>query len=118
MSLLRCTAGGIEADQETATRAKPPAPPPIIQSLEALVASAGDGKAIKVKVNAMSVAAQPIQADTAEVRRLRTLYRLLAELSQAKALEDVYDAALTSLLEATFADRAAILLFDDAGLRR
>ena len=52
------------------------------------------------------------------VRRLRTLYKLLAALSQARALEDVYNAALTSLLEATSADRAAILLFDDDGVIR
>jgi len=66
----------------------------------------------------MSVIAQPTVADAAEVRRLRTLYRLLADLSRAKALEDVYEAALASLLDATSADRAAILLFDDDGVIR
>ncbi len=50
-----------------------------------------------------------------EVGRLRTLYRLLAALIQASALDDVYNVALTSLLSATAADRAAILLFDDDG---
>ena len=53
-----------------------------------------------------------------DVRRLRTLYKLLAALSQARALEDVYHAGLTSLLEATTADRAAILLFDEDGVIR
>src|ERR1700726_4044221 len=53
-----------------------------------------------------------------EVRRLETLYQLLAALSQASALEDVYKAAITSLLAATDADRAAILLFDDDGVMR
>src|SRR5579872_364669 len=50
--------------------------------------------------------------------RFRTLYQLLAALSRATALEDVYEAALTSLLEGTAADRAAILLFDDDGVIR
>lgn len=61
---------------------------------------------------------QPSMAAEAEVGRLRTLYRLLAAVSRASALEDVYEAALTSLLEATAADRAAILLFDDDGVIR
>jgi PAS domain S-box-containing protein len=61
----------------------------------------------------MSVVAQSGMAGEAEVRRLRTLYQLLAALSQASALEDVYQAAICSLLDATSADRAAILLFDD-----
>jgi PAS domain S-box-containing protein len=62
-----------------------------------------------------------VRADTRgdlDVRRLRTLYKLLAALSHARALEDVYHAALTSLLEATTADRAAILLFDEDGIIR
>jgi len=50
--------------------------------------------------------------------RFRTLYQLLAALSRATALEDVFEAALTSLLEATAADRAAILLCDDDGVIR
>ena len=53
-----------------------------------------------------------------ELRRLRVLYRLLASLSGAQSIEDVYCAALDSLLEATDADRAAILLFDDDGVIR
>ncbi len=39
-------------------------------------------------------------------------------LSRAGTLEDVFDAALTSLLDATAADGAAILLFDDDGAVR
>ena len=66
----------------------------------------------------MSVVAQSGMAGEAEVRRLRTLYQLLAALSQAGALEDVYHAAVTSLLDATSANRAAILLFDDDGVIR
>ena len=66
----------------------------------------------------MSVVATKGMAGEAEVRRLRTLYRLLAALSQASALEEVYQAAISSLLDATSADRAAILLFDDDGLIR
>jgi len=54
----------------------------------------------------------------AEVRRLKTLYQLLAALNRARGLEDVYAAAITSLVEAQTADRAAILLFDDDGVIR
>jgi PAS domain S-box-containing protein len=50
--------------------------------------------------------------------RFRTLYQLLAALSRAGTLEDVYNIALASLLDATDADRAAILLFDDDGVIR
>jgi PAS domain S-box-containing protein len=50
--------------------------------------------------------------------RFRTLYQLLSALSRAGTLEDVYDVTLRSLLDATGADRAAILLFDDDGVIR
>ncbi len=50
--------------------------------------------------------------------RLKTLYDLLVALSRADGLEAVYQAALSSLLDATDADRAAILLFDDDGVMR
>jgi PAS domain S-box-containing protein len=66
----------------------------------------------------MSGPATQRTADEAEVGRLRTLYRLLEALSRASALEDVYDATLGSLLNATAANRAAILLFDDDGVIR
>ncbi len=64
----------------------------------------------------MSIVARPGWASGAE--RFRTLYQLLAALSRAGTLEDVYAVALTSLLDATAADRAAILLFDDDGVPR
>ena len=59
----------------------------------------------------MSVAAHPRLASDAD--QFRILYGLLAELSRATGIAEVYEAALTSLLEATGAQRAAILLFDD-----
>ena len=63
---------------------------------------------------------QGIARETArgDADRFRTLYRLMAGLSRAKSLQDVYHAAVTSLLEATEADRAAILLFDEDGVMR
>ena len=64
----------------------------------------------------MPVSVRPGSASGAD--RFQSLYQLLAALSRARALEDVYDAALTSLLAATAADRAAILLFDSAGVIR
>ncbi len=68
------------------------------------------------EIEMMHIVADPVQTNGAE--RFRTLYQLLSALSKAGALEDVYEAALTSLLEATAADRAAILLFDDDGVIR
>ena len=62
--------------------------------------------------------AQPGWTDEAEARRLRTLYRLLSALVHANAPEDVYEAAVTGLLDATTADRAAILIFDEDGAIR
>jgi PAS domain S-box-containing protein len=64
----------------------------------------------------MSVVAQPALGGAPD--RFKALYQLMAALSRASALEDLYEAALTSLLEATSADRAAILLFDDDGVVR
>jgi len=46
------------------------------------------------------------------------LYHLLASLSEAKGLADVYGAALSSLARATGAKRAAVLLFDENGVMR
>src|ERR1700685_2849459 len=63
----------------------------------------------------MSMVAHP-QWESAE--RFRTLYQLLAALSRAASLEDVYDVTLSSILDATAADRAALLLFDDDGVIR
>jgi len=70
------------------------------------------------RIEAMPVAAPSGFSGESEVQRLRTLYQLLAALSRAKALDDVYEAAITSLLAATMADRAAILTFDDDGVIR
>ena len=47
--------------------------------------------------------------------RLRTLYTLLAAVCRAAGAEEIYQAALAGLLEATMARGAAVLLFDDAG---
>ena len=66
----------------------------------------------------MSVVSHPNWAGKAEVRRLNSLYELLAALSRASALEDVYASAINSLLAATSADRAAILIFDDDAVIR
>jgi PAS domain S-box-containing protein len=55
---------------------------------------------------------------TGEAERFRTLYQLLAALGRASTPEEVYAVALTSLIEATAADRAAILLFDEDGVIR
>jgi PAS domain S-box-containing protein len=70
------------------------------------------------KIRPMSIVTHPGWAAEDEVRRLNTLYELLAALSRATGLEEVYDAALTSLLAATSADRAAILFFDEDGTIR
>src|SRR5579884_1910383 len=53
-----------------------------------------------------------------EIRRLRSLYHLVSTLSRASAIEEVYEAAIASLLETTQADRASILMFDDDGVMR
>ncbi len=63
----------------------------------------------------MSILAPGVARDD-ELQRLRTLYQLLAALTRAKSLEDVYESALTSLLASTTADRAAILTFDNDGV--
>lgn len=66
----------------------------------------------------MSIAANTMTAGDAEVKRLRILYGLVTALTNASQLDDVFDAALGSLLTATLADRAAILLFDEDGVMR
>jgi PAS domain S-box-containing protein len=50
--------------------------------------------------------------------QFKKLYDLLVALSRAGSVEEVYEAALSSLLDATGADRAAILLFEDDGVMR
>ena len=66
----------------------------------------------------MAVQTEPGLPGRLELRRLRALYQLLEELSQADTLKDVYDAALSGLLTSTSCDRAAILLFEDDGVMR
>jgi PAS domain S-box-containing protein len=66
------------------------------------------------KIDAMSVVAKP-RRDT---DRFRALYHHLAALSRASSLEAVYEGALTSLLEASAADRSVVLLFDEDGVIR
>ncbi len=53
-----------------------------------------------------------------ELRRLRTLYGLMAALTGARAPDEVYGVAISSLLAATTAERAAVLLFDEDGVMR
>jgi PAS domain S-box-containing protein len=60
----------------------------------------------------------PVLSNDVELQRLRTLYQLLLSLTRAKTLEDVYESAIASLLTSTAADRAAILMFDEAGIMR
>jgi len=66
----------------------------------------------------MSVTAHWSSPSDFEFQSLRKLYQLLASLSKASNSQEVYDAALDSLLGATSARRAAILLFDDEGVIR
>ncbi len=71
-----------------------------------------------VKIKPMAVVTQPDRTSDAELKNLRTLYQLLAALTRARSVEEVYDVAIASLLSATTADRAAILMFDDDGVIR
>ena len=59
----------------------------------------------------MSVAVRPDLRGNAEIR-------LLAALMRAKDLDDVNEAAINALLNATSASRSAILRFDDDGVMR
>jgi PAS domain S-box-containing protein len=59
----------------------------------------------------MSVGARPDLRGETEVR-------LLAALIRAKGLDDINEAAINALLNATSADRAAVLRFDDDGVIR
>ncbi len=66
----------------------------------------------------MSVVAHPDWKNETEILRLKALYQLLVALNHANNLDDVYEAAITSLLNATTADRAAILIFGEDGAIR
>jgi signal transduction histidine kinase len=52
------------------------------------------------------------------LKQLQSLYQLTAALSQASALEDVFEAALAGLGHALGIERASILLFDPDGVMR
>jgi PAS domain S-box-containing protein len=52
------------------------------------------------------------------LRDLDAVYRFADAVAGAQALDDVLDAALDALLEATGADRASVLLPDDGGVLR
>jgi PAS domain S-box-containing protein len=53
-----------------------------------------------------------------QVERLRTVYQLTDAVSRARAIEEIYEAALRGLERALGADRASILLYDDKGVMR
>ena len=62
-----------------------------------------------------SVALNP-QISQVQVDRLDALYRLTDRLYRARALSDVFDAALDAITTALGCRRASILLFDAAGI--
>jgi PAS domain S-box-containing protein len=70
---------------------------------------------IPIEVSAIT---HSTSTDGGEVHRLTTLNELLAVLTHAKTVEEVYEAAVKSLLAATGADRAAVLAFDQDGVMR
>jgi PAS domain S-box-containing protein len=94
----------------------PAAPRPIVSEATLGMPASVSTFADRGKIKPMSVIAQAPAESGAD--RFRALYQLLAALSRARTLEDLYEAALTSLLDATEADRAAILRFDDDGVIR
>jgi PAS domain S-box-containing protein len=58
------------------------------------------------------------QALAEGARQQRALYQLADHLHHAQSLDDVYAAALDAILSSLRCDRAAISLFDDAGVMR
>src|SRR5690349_3843357 len=52
------------------------------------------------------------------LNQLQALYQLTAALSQASALEDIFEVALAGLGHALGIERASILLFDPDGVMR
>ncbi len=52
------------------------------------------------------------------LRDLDAVYRFADAVAGARALDEVLEAALDALLEATGADRASVLLADDEGVLR
>ncbi|HET9251722.1 MAG TPA: GAF domain-containing protein [Candidatus Eisenbacteria bacterium] len=53
-----------------------------------------------------------------QMERLQTVYRLTDDVSRARGLEEIYEAALRGLERALATERASILLFDDDGVMR
>ena len=51
-------------------------------------------------------------------REVDALYRVADAIARATSLEELFDEAIDTLLEATGADRAAVLLHDDEGVMR
>ena len=52
------------------------------------------------------------------ISELNALYRVADAIAGSTALEPLFDEALDALIEATEADRAALLVYDDAGVMR
>ena len=63
---------------------------------------------------------QRLAAEALERRfeELKAIYRMADALGRASAPEEMYDEAIDGLMQATHADRASILLFDDDGVLR
>src|SRR5687768_15257509 len=53
-----------------------------------------------------------------QVERLRTVYRLTDDVSRARGLDEIYEAALHGLERALATERASILLFDPDDVMR
>ena len=53
-----------------------------------------------------------------QLERLRTVYQLTDAVSRARAIEEIYEAALLGLERAVGTDRASILLYDEDGVMR
>lgn len=51
-------------------------------------------------------------------RQQEALYRLARELQSTKSFSEIYDAALSAIVEGLHCDRASILLFDEQGVMR
>jgi PAS domain S-box-containing protein len=75
-----------------------------------------DGKALFMLGTARDVSER--EELRSRLRDLDAVYRFADAVAGAPALDDVLDAALDALLEATGADRAAVLLADEEGVLR
>jgi PAS domain S-box-containing protein len=54
----------------------------------------------------------------ARVRELNSLYRVADAVARTRTLDDLFGEALDALIDATDADRASLLLYDDGGVMR